>query len=256
MLLHAASGLERLMVGNRDNVNLKDSNVAQISAFLYYQANVLAKLEHNVAFQNKFRSVIYGQLKKDFGLYVDAQARIKPKSLHHVYEWKKIGDMNARLFQINLVGSKGLSFQIDYELLPSKSYVPSKKKGKKYKFANKASVMEAGMPVIIAPKSSKRLVFEINGMTVFMPKGASVVVRSPGGRASTHQFKLIYGKFFSGQLVNESIKRSGFQNIFKSGMIKALALPSDIKKVKYAFSPNSIKNEADAGLSRAFGGAL
>ena len=46
-LLQAASGLERLMVGSANPGILKDSNVAQISAFLYYQANVAAKLTSN-----------------------------------------------------------------------------------------------------------------------------------------------------------------------------------------------------------------
>lgn len=257
MLVTAASGLERLMVGNKNNVNLKDSNVAQISAFLYYQANVIAKLENNVAFQQKFRSVIYKQIEKDFGLYIDSQARIKPKSLHHVYEWRKTGDQTARLFNLSMIGSKGLSFQIDYEFLPSKSLAPYTKFSKKrYKFVNKAHVMENGIPVVIRPRSSKRLVFNTKGYVVFMPIGASVTVKSPGGRAATHQFKLAYSKFFSGPLVSESIKKSGFQKIFNSGMIKALKLPSDIKKVKYSFSPNAIRSQADAALVASFGGAL
>ena len=132
-LLSAASGLERLMVGNRNNSNLKDSNVAQISAFLYYQANVVAKLESNKAFQNKFRTIIFNQIEKDFSLYVDAQARIKPKSLHHVYEWRKNGSPAGRLFNLKLISSQGLSFKFDYDLLDSQSYVPYKRNRNKYK---------------------------------------------------------------------------------------------------------------------------
>jgi hypothetical protein len=58
MLMQASSGLERLMAGNRDGV-LKDSTVAQISAYLYYNANVIAKLTSNKQFQSMFSETIF-----------------------------------------------------------------------------------------------------------------------------------------------------------------------------------------------------
>lgn len=256
MLLTAASGLERLMVGAANKGMLKDSNVAQISATLYYQANVIEKLNTSKAFKNKFTNTVFKQIKEDFGLYVDALARGKPKSLHHVYEWGRVGDANARLFTLNKFASEGISFQLNFELLPSKKFVPSNKNNKKYVFSEKALIMEEGIPVIISPKASKRLVFEIDGEVVFMPKGASVTVPRPGGKASTNQFKLAYSRFFSGDLVNLSIKRSGFQRVFSTAMAKALGVPSTIKTVQYKFSPNTIRNQADAALEAAFGGAL
>ena len=195
-LLQAASGLERLMVGASDAGVIKDSNVAQISAFLYYQANVAAKLTSNKAFQRLFKTKIFSQIDKDFGLFIDSQARTKPKSLHHVYEWNKTGQTTSRLFKLNRIDSIGLSFKINYDLKLSKSSVPTKNRKQKsrYVFANKAAVMEKGMPIIIRPKSAERLVFEIDGEVVFMPKGKSVTVKSPGGRASTNQFDLEIGR--------------------------------------------------------------
>ena len=83
MLVQAASGLERLMVGNNNKI-LKDSTVAQISAYMYYNAQVISRLTTNKQFQTKFSSVIFAQIDKDFGEYIDALARTKPKSLHHV----------------------------------------------------------------------------------------------------------------------------------------------------------------------------
>ncbi len=59
-----------------------------------------------------------------------------------------------------------------------------------------------------------------------------------------------------GRLVNESIKRSGFQKIFNSSVTKALSVPSNIKKVQYSFSPNLIRSQADAALAASFGGAM
>ena len=245
------------MVGASDAGVIKDSNVAQISAFLYYQANVAAKLTSNKAFQRLFKTKIFSQIDKDFGLFIDSQARTKPKSLHHVYEWNKTGQTTSRLFKLNRIDSIGLSFKINYDLKLSKSSVPTKNRKQKsrYVFANKAAVMEKGMPITIRPKSAERLVFEIDGEAVFMPKGKSVTVRSPGGIASTNQFDLAYSRYFSGPMVSHSIKASGFQNIFGSKFEKAMRVPSSISKVRYSFSPGTIRLQADAALTEQFGGA-
>jgi hypothetical protein len=255
MLIQAASGLERMMYANQGGV-LKDSTVAQISAFVYYEAAVISKLTTNKQFQQAFTKIMFDQIDTDFGNYIDALARSKPKSLHHVYEWKKTGNKNARLFKLNKISEDGLSFRVNYDFLPSRSLVPASSGRRRHMFIDKASVMEKGNPLVIRPKSSDRLVFEVDGETVFMPKGAAVTVRRPGGSAATNQFSLAHSRFFSGRLVNESIKRSGFQRIFNSSMTKALRVPSNIKKVQYTFSANTIRSQADSALALSFGGAM
>ena len=257
LLMTAASGLERLMVkSTAKNTNIRDTSVAQISAAIYYKAHVIAKLSSNTAFQERFRKVICDQIGIDFGNYIDSQARTKPKTLHHVYEWNKVGNKSGRLFKLKSYGDVGLSFKITYEFLESKTNVPSPEGFKKYKFPNKAFIMENGIPVKISPKAASRLVFNVDGYTVFMPKGASVTVSKPGGGKATGRFRIAYAQFFTGQLVNESIRRSGFQNVFNAGMNKALMVPPGIKKVQYSFTPNTIRTQADAALKEAFGGSL
>lgn len=255
MLIQAASGLERMMYSNQKGP-LKDSTVAQISAYVYYEAAVMSKLTTNRSFQNAFSKLIFDQINLDFGNYIDALARSKPKSLHHVYEWKKTGNKTARLFRLNKTVQTGLSFGINYQFLPSKTMVPASNGKRRHMFINKASVMEKGEPLVIRPKNSERLVFEIDGETVFMPKGASVTVRRPGGSAARSQFTLAHSRFFSGNLVNDSIKRSGFQRLFNSSITKALGVPSNIKRVQYSFSANTIRSQADSALTLAFGGAM
>jgi len=256
LLVQAASGLEKLMVGSGDGV-LKDSTVAQISAAIYYQANVLSQVTTNNGFEALFAKTLFNQINKDFGLYIDAQARMKPKALHHVYEWDDTGNSTKRLFRLSRKMSNGLSFQIGYKFILSKTAPVKTRNQKRYVFKNKASIMEQGIPVIITPRTpGGRLVFEYMGEPMFMPKGASVTVQRPGGRAATHQFKLHYAKFFTGDLVNLSIKKSGFQRLFNSSMTKALRVPSDIKKVKYSFSPNTIMTQADNALTESFGGRI
>ena len=255
LLVQAASGLEALMVGTR-NQAIKDSTVAQVSAALYYQSNVIAKMVSNRIVQERFTKMMFEQIEKDFGQYIDAQARIKPKSLHHVYEWKKAGNPSARLFNLKVISQNGFSFKVNYEFKLSKSSVPNSTSKRRHVFANKAAVMEAGMPLKIAPRYSERLVFELNGSTVYMPKGASVTVKRPGGPSVKNAFYLQYARFFSGNLINESIKKSGFQKVFSKTMAKALNLPVEIKKVKYSFSPNSVKTQADAAVQSALIGAM
>lgn len=241
---------------SKANKNLRDSNVAQISAAIYYKASVISQLTSNSAFQKKFRDIIYGQIEQDFGIYIDSQARTKPKSLHHVYEWDKVGVPEARLFKLKSFGDNALSFRIGYDFKLSKSNVPGPAKTKKYKFPNKAYVMENGIPVTIAPKAAERLVFEVNGYTVFMPKGRSITVSKPGGGAATHRFRIAYTHFFTGPLVGASIRRSGFQQIFNSKISKALKIPGGITRVQYSFSANTIRSQANSALQQAFGGAL
>ena len=255
MLIQAASGLERMMYANQKGV-LKDSTVAQISAFVYYEAAVISKLTTNKAFQNAFSKLMFDQINLDFGNYIDALARSKPKSLHHVYEWKKSGNKTARLFKLNKTEQVGLSFGVNYEFLPSKSMVPASSGRRRHVFANKASIMEQGKPLVIRPKNAERLVFQIDEETIFMPKGASVTVKRPGGSAARNQFTLAHSRFFSGNLVNDSIKRSGFQKLFNSSITKALRVPSNIKKVQYSFSANTIRSQADSALTLSFGGAM
>lgn len=255
-LLRAASGLEKNMAGTPRDGLFKDSTIAQISAALYYQANVISKLTDNPQFKSVFKNTIFDQIDKDFGSYIDAKARTSPKSLHHVYEWKKTGQSSARLFKLNMLEGSGISFKIAYSLLPSKSFVPNPKSKRKHVFKNKAAVIEEGGALVVRPRHAQRLVFESDGEVVFLPKGMSVTVKSPGGKAARNQFKLAYSRFFSSNLVNESIKKSGFQRIFNTASAKALRIPASIRTVKYSFSPNIVRSEADAAISASFGGAL
>lgn len=251
-MVQAASGLERTMAGNRYS-NLEESIVAQISAAIYYKTHVLAKLKTSKAFNSKFTKVLFDQIDKDFGEYIDAKARMNPKTLHHVYEWKQIGSPTSRLFKIKVVSSQGTSFSIGSEFKMSKSLVPTQKGKHRHVFANKAFIMEQGQPVVIKPRSAERLVFDVNGYTVYMPKGASVTVRRPGGNAAKQSFESAKRQFFTSNLVSQSIKRSGFQQLFSNAMSSALKTPANVRRVQYSFSPNTLRAAADTALETAFG---
>lgn len=249
MLVQAASGLEKLMVDRPRGGALKESIVAQVSAAVYYQAHVMDKIMSSKPLQSKFQTIIYNQVKLDFYNFIDAMARTKPKQYHHLYEWDRAGDPAARLFQLVKLPSDYFGASMTYKFTLSKSKVPNSKGKRTHVFRKKAYVMEENIPVVISPKYAERLVFDTKTHTVFMPKGKSVTVTKPGGVATKDSFKTAYRIFFSGNLVNESIKRSGFQNIFRSSAAKALKLPADIKKVKYTFSPNTVRLMAENSVN-------
>lgn len=254
-LIHAASGLVPSMSAKQTGI-IKQSFTAQISASLYYQAQVMANLTKSKAVANKFQKVVYDAVVDDFGMYMDAMARSKPKQFHHVYEWNQLGSENGRLFKLNRIPSQGLVLSLDYSFKLSKTKVPNKFK-KSFVFANKAYVMENGTTVIIAPKKAERLVFESKaGYTVFMPKGKSVTVQNPGGRAVQQSFSMAYKKYFTGQLVNNAIRTGGVARILGADIAKSLRLPGQVKKIKYTFSPNSLKSEAESRIAEVFSEGL
>lgn len=248
LLVRAASRLEPLMAGDKNANFFKSSLVAQISAAVYYKAHVMAKIMTSKPLQNKFKKTIFTQINKDFAEYIDAQARIKPKQFHHVYEWKRTGEQTARLFKLKEINTDDFSLKLTYEFKPSKSLVPTNKGKHRHVFVNKAAVMESGMPVKIAPRSAERIVFDVGGYVVYMPKGASVTVRKPGGVAVKQSFESAYKRFFTTDLVNISIKKSGFQKMFTAKVRQSIGVPAAIKTVKYSFSANAVRSMADAAV--------
>ena len=72
--------------------------------------------------------------------FIDANARVSPELLHHVYEWHRTGSPEARLFDIDFTVSKfGLTFKT------SLKQSTSIKNGSNVPFYNKAEIMENGI---------------------------------------------------------------------------------------------------------------
>jgi hypothetical protein len=158
-----------------------------------------------------------GELIKDLaGEYIDANARMNPKSLHHVYEWYQVGSPAARLFDINyLVSGRGLSFNSTFR------QSTTVKDGSNKPFYNKANIMENGIGVTIRPIESKVLAFTVDGKDVFTPN--SVFVDEPGGNVQG-EFYEAFKSFFLTYLSQAFLDVSGLsQNIknpvtFKTNM--------------------------------------
>lgn len=157
--------------------------------------------------------------------YIDANARVNPQELHHVYEWYRTGSPEARLFDITTtVYNGGLTFKSTFSQSRSLS------RGSTEPFYNKASIMESGIPITIRPKKANVLVFDDNGETIFS-KGP-ITIDQPGGDYVQGSFANIVNSFFTRYFTQSYLSRSGFTAHLKS--------PIDFKK-NFAKSKNGGK---------------
>jgi hypothetical protein len=135
------------------------------------------------------------------GKYIDAQARMNPLKLHHVYEWGKSGNQASRLFEFDTMVS-GRTIHFTGKFLPSKSVSNTSNEP----FVDKANIMENSIQVVIEPKNSDVLAFENNGETVFTTN--AIYIDHPGGDE-------VAGSF--GETVNDF-----FDNYFTNGLLKPM----------------------------------
>ena len=140
--------------------------------------------------------------------FIDSNARVSPETLHPVYEWYKNGSPDARLFDINYtVSNIGLSF------ISSFKQSSTIKQGSKEPFRNKASIMEDGTTVVIKPRNSEVLRFEVNGEVVYTRK--KVVVDNPGGTTQGEfekAFDMFFGRYFTQAFLNSGNLKQYFEN--------------------------------------------
>jgi hypothetical protein len=165
--------------------------------------------------------------KKLLEEYIDSNARVNPKALHHVYEWYKVGSPDARLYDINYtISNLGLSF------VSTMKQSTSIKDGSSVPFYNKAKIMEEGTPVTIKPTKADVLVFEDGGETVFT-KG-KVVIQSPGGTATNGSFERVVNTFFNKYFTQAFLSSSGMLQYFNNPTVysKNLSAGKKIGKSK------------------------
>jgi hypothetical protein len=152
--------------------------------------------------------------------YIDANARMNPRALQHMYEWYSEGSPSARLFNLDY-DVKGQGISINSTFSQSKTIA----NGSTEPFYDKARIMEQGIPVTITPKPNSALVFEVDGETVFTKK--EVTVKHPGGAEAQGSYSKVFDEFFSKYFTQSFLRSSGildylenpqvFKRNFKSG---------------------------------------
>jgi hypothetical protein len=134
--------------------------------------------------------------------FIDANAKMDPEALHHVYEWYRTGSPNSRLFDLNYtVSNLGLSIKSTFRQSNSLSDERSQP------FYDKARIMENGIPVSIRPKQSSALVFEDGGETVFVRK--TINVRYPGGPEVVGSYERTFDMFMNNYFKQSFLRASG-----------------------------------------------
>lgn len=150
--------------------------------------------------------------------FIDSSARVSPETLHHVYEWYKNGSPEARLFDINYtVSNLGLSF------ISSFKQSSTVRQGSNEPFRNKASIMEEGTTVIIKPRNSEALRFEVNGEVIYTRK--PVTVDNPGGSTQGEfekAFDMFFGRYFTQAFLQNSNLKQYFENpiVYKKNLTR------------------------------------
>jgi hypothetical protein len=189
-----------------------------------YSEGFIQGIELNRIELNK---ILGGYTAEALGEYIDSKARMNPNELHHIYEWKRVGNKSARLFNINVNATK-YSITFNGRFYQSKS--SSSESGQI--FANKAEIMENGISVIVSPKNSNVLAFEDNGETVFTTN--SVRISHPGGTEVEGSFGRTMEEFFDKYFIYSILEP----------LIKRLSNPKEFSK----FYPQGAKSGYSAGV--------
>lgn len=157
--------------------------------------------------QIEFNKMLAEYTVDALGKYIDSQARMHHDQLHHVYEWDRTGDPDARLFRFNTTVSKRV-IRINGNFLPSKSI----SKTSNEPFVDKANIMENSIDIVIEPRNADVLAFEVDGESVFIP--TSVYIANPGGDAVAGSFGRVVDDFFDNYFTNALMRPliSGLKN--------------------------------------------
>jgi hypothetical protein len=174
--------------------------------------------------------------------YIDANARISPETLHHIYEWYQTGSPKARLFDIDFSVSKiGITFTSNFK------QSTTIKDGSNVPFYNKAEIMEQGASVIIKPKRSNVLAFQVDGEDVFTSN--PVIVNRPGGDTQG-QFTKAINEFFGLYFKQSFLTTSGLGRYFSNPMVYKKNIGYGKRSGRYAGIKTGFQWVAKAGAMR------
>lgn len=151
-----------------------------------------------IVFNTRLAQITEEALKQ----YIDVRARANPESLHHIYEWDRVGDPSARLFEIKATASK-TNIIFSGEFIPSSSVSENSNEP----FVDKANVMENAISILVEPRSSDFLAFDVDGQQVFTVN--SVFVENPGGDSVAGSFGRAVDDFFEVYFTSTVLRQSG-----------------------------------------------
>lgn len=178
----------------------------KVTAMATYDSALLQKLYKNPVNKQKINRGAALLVKNYFNQYMDSKASQSYMSYHHVYEFDKVGDPDARLFNGVVTNTPDGSAIITYSFTQAKD---ANREG--YPFPNKAEVMEKGDPVVIYSKRGKYLRYMLkNGDFVISPMS---YVPHPGGASVKRSFQKTFNRFIGTQASFVLTRARYFQRI-------------------------------------------
>jgi hypothetical protein len=202
----------------------------------------LAKFHGSLLTNISEEGIVGGRIKESgarivaryFESYLDAVSKIDPYRYHHVYEFGMTGNKSGRLFKSTVKGGS-----ISYSFTDSK--VPNENG---QVFVKKAFIMESGQPLVITPKSSEFLAFEIDGEQIF---ARSTYVQNPGGPYVAGSFRAVFEEYFKSRLPNNALRDSGFYDTIEQG------ISEETMKVSSRISAGAVNQHAQQAAQAAYG---
>lgn len=164
--------------------------------------------------------------------YLDGLARSHPGMLHHVYEWGRVGDPSARLFQLKYQLSQTQAL-VSADFLQSDSVSETSNTA----FYDKANIMEEGIPVVINETEAEALFFVIDGEEFF--RTGPIFIANPGGSATRGSFVKAFNEFYSLYFNQVYLKSIGFYKHFSN--------PTEYSK----YFKNAIKTKSARSLGKS-----
>lgn len=186
---------------------------------------------------------------KSLAQFIDSEARLNPESMHHVYEWNQVGKPLGRLWKIT-GGYRSGMIVLNSEFRQSRTYVPIKNgTSRRSKFVYKAQVMEEGKSVRIKAKNAEALFFfSQSGEPVFIPKGRSVVVKTPGGKYVRGAYAKTLNRFLTSSRLMVDIAESGIVKRLEDAQgVAARQMPTAVAGKR---STNSFNRLAQSNVSK------
>mgnify|MGYP001164726230 CR=1 FL=1 len=189
---------------------------ATCQGFLEYAEGFLTTLKDN---ETQAANAVADAFTEAAYEYVDANARMYPSRLHHVYEWGGVGVPTQRLFTFEMQ-RVGNVISVIPQFLPSRVPVSPG-----HVFVNKAAVMESGQSVVIAPTRAKTLHFWVDGEEIFTNK--PVTVPNPGGAG-------VQGSF------DQTL--SNFKTYFEQSFLSGASYKARMANMRKYFKPGKRSN--------------
>lgn len=204
---------------------------ADLGAFANYNGMVAGFTQEikTDKFKRAMVEHLHFKMMDAFNVHIDAFAIANRLRLWHMYEWRRVGDPSARLWEPVKRG-RGGTIITTIQFKPSKTFIPDveersnnpndpvskwpsemiqRMSNKKYVFYNKAYVMENNIEITIRPRtSSGRLIIPNQNAKwgfYMLPKGKSATVRSPGGQNTTGGFRWAWEMYWGGGLAEQKV---------------------------------------------------